>query len=385
MTTSSQGPAVSAPTVKVPPVRVVFEDSDRKWIFEQLDEVLGGGMVAAGKKVDEFERFWAEYTGCQHAVAVANGGAALNAIMAGLDIEGKDVLVPTNTFIATANAVIFAGGNPVFLDTDRKTMAVNLEEIREKCTSNTVGVMVVHIGGIITPEIEEIAVWCKGKNIWLVEDAAHAHGSEYNGKRAGQFGLAAAYSFFATKTMTAGEGGMVVTQDEGLADYCRTYRDYGKKSQWESVHTIISPNARISDITAVIGLSQSHRLDEFVESRSSVAERYTEGFKDSLELVLPTGRCSWYKYIALLPKGIDRDQFKSQLRDRGVSLSGYVYDLPLHLQPVFEHLNLKGSLPISEEVCDRHFCPPIFYGMTDEQVDHVIANINDLVSTMRTA
>lgn len=382
MTTSPQGAHISAPSIKVPPVRVAFEESDRKWIFEQLEEVLSGGMVAAGKKVDEFEAFWAEYTGCRHAVSVANGGAALNAIMAGLDIGGKDVLVPTNTFIATANAVIFSQGNPVYLDTDRRTMAVTLEEIQKKYTSNTAGVVIVHIGGIITPEIEAIATWCKEKNIWLVEDAAHAHGSEYNDKRAGQFGVAAAYSFFATKTMTAGEGGMVVTQDDKLADFCRSYRDYGKKSQWESVHSIVSPNARISDITAVIGLNQSHRLDEFIASRTSVSERYTAGFSDTLEVVLPEGRCSWYKYIALLPKGIDRDDFKAQLRERGVSLAGNVYDLPLHLQPVFEHLNLKGTLPISEEICDRQFCPPIFFGMTDEQVNHVITNVNDLIATM---
>ena len=382
MATSSKGPAAPTPQIKVPPVRVAFDESDRKWIFEQLDEVLGGGMVAAGKKTEQFESFWSEYTGCAHAIAVANGGAALNALMAGLNIAGKDVLVPTNTFIATANAAIFAGATPVFMDTDRATMSVTLAEIQSKVTSNTAGVIVVHIGGVITPEIEQIAAWCKEQDIWLVEDAAHAHGSELNGKRAGQFGLAAAYSFFATKSMTAGEGGMVVTNDEGLADYCRSYRDYGKKSQWESVHSIISPNARISDITAVIGLRQSHRLDEFIESRASVAERYTVGFKDTLELILPQGRSSWYKYVAMLPSGINRDDFKAQLRELGVSLSGYVYDLPLHLQPVFLDLGLKGTLPIAEEFCDRHICPPIFFGMSDEQVDHVVASINELVASM---
>lgn len=381
MTTSSQDSFGTLDSVKVPPLRVVFEEADRKWIFEQLNEVLTNGMVAVGKKVIEFEEFWAKYTGCQHAVAMSNGGAALSALMAGLNIAGRDVLVPTNTFIATANAVLFAGGNPVFLDTARRTLCVSLEEIKRRCTGNMAGVVVVHIGGIITPEIGEIADWCSKRGIWLVEDAAHAHGSELNGKRAGQFGIAGAYSFFATKIITSAEGGMVVCNDQGLADFCRSYRDYGKKSQWESVHTRISPNARISEIAAVIGLQQSHRLDEFIEARSEVARRYTEGLSDVLDLVLPVDRSSWYKYIALLPKGIDRAQFKAQMSARGISLSGGVYDLPLHLQPVFEGMHLKSSLPVAEDVCSRHICLPIFYGMTDQQIEHVIAGVKELVTS----
>jgi len=361
---------------------VVFDEADRKWIFEQLEEVLSGGMVAAGKKVEELEAFWAEYTGSKHAVAVANGGAALNAIMAGLEITGKDVLVPTNTFIATANAVVFAGGNPIFMDTDPKTFGVSLEEIKSKYTTNTTGVLVVHIGGIVSPEMPAIATWCKETGIWLVEDAAHAHGSEFGGTRAGHFGMAGAYSFFATKTMTSGEGGMVVCDDEGLADFCRRYRDYGKRTPAENIHTIISANSRISEIAAVLGLSQSHRLDEFIEARSLVAARYTKELEGTLELVMPPDRSSWYKYITLLPEGIDPVEFRAGMRERTVSPSGSVYDVPMHLQPVFEHMELEGLLPISEDVCVRHLCLPIYYGMTDEQVEHVIATVRDIVSKL---
>ena len=377
MSNQSPNNTSTPPTVKVPPVRVVFDQSDREWIFEQLDEVFTSGMVAAGKKVSELERFWSDYTGCEHAVAVSNGGSALNAIIAGLNVEGKDVLVPTNTFIATANAVLFNGGNVVFLDTDAQTMSINLEEIQRKRTQNTAGVIIVHIGGLITPEIEEIADWCRQEGLWLVEDAAHAHGSEFNNKRAGQFGTAAAYSFFATKTITSGEGGMIVCENGELADFCRSYRDYGKKSQWESVHTIVSPNARISEITAVIGLRQSHNLDEYIRDRNETANRFTQGLQGTLELILPQGRSSWYKYMALLPKTIDREQFKINMRENGVSLAGGVYDLPLHLQPVFENTTQPGSLPISEDICARQICLPIFYGMTEQQIDHVISVVKN--------
>jgi dTDP-4-amino-4,6-dideoxygalactose transaminase len=337
-------------------------------------------MVAQGKKVAELEEFWAGYTKCRHAVACGSGGAALEIIMRALNVKNRDVLVPTNTFIATVNAIIFAGGNPVFLDADPKTMCVNLKEIEDKVTKKTVGVVVVHIGGIIAPQIEEISQWCKKRDLWLVEDGAHAQGSEFNGKKAGNFGIAAAYSFFATKVITSGEGGMVVCNDDNLAQLCRSLRDYGKKSQWESVHAHLSGNCRMSEITAIVGLSQSKRLNEFIKSRAAVAKRYTEGLHDVLELILPQGASSWYKYIALLPEDVEKEKFKARLQEKRVSLSGGVYDLPIHLQPVFENRNLSGSLPISEDICRRHICLPIFYGMSQLQIDYTIECVRDLIN-----
>lgn len=359
----------------VPPVRVVFEDEDRKRVLQGIDEVLASGMVAASKKVKELEEFWAEYTGCRHAIACGSGGAALETLMKAMNVKGKDVLVPTNTFIATVNAVIFAGGNPVFLDTDPTSMGVSLAEIQRKRTQNTVGVMPVHIGGIISSEMTAIAAWCKEQGLWLTEDAAHAHGSELSGVRAGNFGVAAAYSFFATKVMTSGEGGMIVCNDEGLAEECRRYIDYGKRSQWETVHVHLSSNYRMSDIDAVIGMNQSRRLDEFIASRTAVAERYTAGLKGVVDLILPPDRCSWYKYIICMPEGTDREQFRADMKERKISLAGGVYDTPVHLQPVFQDWELAGSLPLAEDVCARHACLPIWYGMTDQQMDHVITSV----------
>lgn len=367
----------------VPPLKVVFEEADRKAILEEIDKCLSSGWVAAGKYVKEFEEFWADYCGCTHAVACGSGGAALEMLMKALGVEGKEVLVPTNTFVASPNSIIFAGGNAVFLDTDPRTMGVSLEEIKRQVTDNTVGVMVVHIGGIISPEMSQIASWCKEKGIWLVEDAAHAHGSESEGMRAGQFGTAAAYSFFATKVMTGGEGGMVVTDDDDLAETCRRLRDYGKRTDWETVHTYLSSNYRMNEISAIVGLSQARRLDDFIAWRQKIADRYTEELADVLELVLPPGRNSWYKYMAYLPQGMDREHFRTQMKERGVSLSGGVYDIPVHLQPVYQELRPGLSLPQSEAACARHICLPLFYTMTDEQADHVIASVRDLLQASR--
>ncbi|OGX04550.1 MAG: hypothetical protein A3G87_05875 [Omnitrophica bacterium RIFCSPLOWO2_12_FULL_50_11] len=365
--------------VTVPPLQVVFEKEARERILAALDDCLASGLVASGKNVQAFENWWANDCRTKHGIACSSGGAALEIIMKALDVRGKDVLVPTNTFIATVNAVIFAGGNPIFLDVDPKTMGVNLEEMKRKTTNNTVAAVVVHIGGIMTPEMPMIADWCQEQHILLIEDAAHAPGSEVGGKRAGQYGIAAAYSFFATKVVTCGEGGMVVTNDDRLADRCRCIQDYGKKSQWESEHTILSSNYRMSEIDAIIGLAHAQRLEEFIAYRKTIADRYTEALRGVLELVLPAERSSWYKYIAFLPEEMDRARFRGTLKEIGITLPGGVYDLPIHLQPVFESYQLRGTLPVSEDVCSRHICLPIFSSMTNAQVEYTISSVRSLV------
>lgn len=372
-------------TITVPPIRVVFPEEVRKSILNGIEECLISGSVAAGKKVQEFEGFWATYTGCAHAVATSSGGSALEVLMRALEVAGQDVLVPTNTFIATANAVIYAGGRPVLIDTDPKTMGVSLQEIKKRCTPKTRGVIVVHIGGIVSPEIQEIADWCKENKLWLVEDAAHAHGSEWNGRRAGSFGIAAAYSFFATKVITSGEGGMIVCNDAKLAESARRLRDYGKKSQWESVHTVVSANYRMGDLTAVVGLEHSRCLDSFIADREAIGRYYTQELKGVLDLVLPQGRCSWYKYIAYLPAKVDRAAFKQELKNRGVSLSGGVYDLPLHLQPVFAQKARSTDFPNANDLCARHICLPLFTGMTPEQMHLVTQTITQVLSEIKVA
>jgi dTDP-4-amino-4,6-dideoxygalactose transaminase len=265
------------------------------------------------------------------------------------------------------------------MDADYKTLCVNLGEIKKKRTKDTTAVCMVHIGGLMSSELPAIADYCRDNGLYLVEDAAHAHGSEVGRKRAGKYGIAAAYSFFSTKVITSTEGGVVVTDDDGLADFTRSYRDYGKRSQWESVHTNIGMNCRMSEICAVIGLAQAKRLDEFIAWRERIAEKYSSSLKGYLELILPEGRSSWYKFILYIPKGIDRNAVKSKLKERGIFLPGGVYDVPAHLQPVFKHLKLEGKFPIAEEACLRHMCLPIFYQMTEEEADYVISNVIDLI------
>lgn len=359
--------------MKIPPMKVTFDDKDRQEILARVEEILATGMLAQGKYVQEFEQRWASYVGAKHAVAVSSGSSAIEIPMRTLGVEGKEVLVPDNTFAATAVGVLLAGGRVRFVDTDPTTFSVCLNDLKNRRTSGTVGVIVVHIGGIVTPEIESIRRWCDDEGLWLFEDCAHAHGSEWNGKRAGTFGVAGGYSFFATKVMTTAEGGMIVTDDDALAEQARLLRNHGKPQPWVSYHTHLGANWRMSELNAALGLTQLKRLDEFIAWREGIAQLYTKSLEHvtGLTLVMPAARSSWYKYIALLAKGVERGVFKQRMKEQGVSLSGEVYEIPLHRQPVFEKMS-DTLFPVSDDVCNRHICLPLYYGMTDDEAMFVV-------------
>ena len=359
--------------MQIPPVKIEFSPEDRAEILRRMDRCLSEGQVAQGKNVLEFEETFARFVGTRHAVAVSSGGAALEVAMRLLGVKDREVLVPTNTFIATATGVLLAGGQIRFVDADPRTFGVSLASLQVAVTPKTVGVIVVHIGGIITPEMAAIRAWCDSRGLWLFEDAAHAHGSTFNGKKAGRFGQAGAYSFFATKVMTSGEGGMLVTDDESLAQRARGLRDYGKSDPWVSFHTEIGSNWRMSEFCAVVGLVHLRRLDKFVAWRKKISDFYTAQLKAIPEItpVLPTDLSSGYKYIVLLPNGVDRDRFRAAMKAQGVGLSGGVYDTPLHRQPVFQQMK-PGSFPVADDICSRHICLPLYYGMTDTQARYVV-------------
>jgi len=369
--------------MRIPPMRVVFSDEDRREIWTRMEDILSSGMLAQGKYVQEFEQRWADYVGTKHAVAVSSGSSAIEIPMRALGIEGKEVLVPDNTFAATAVGVLLAGGLVRFVDTDPATFSVRLEDLKARRTPDTAGVIVVHIGGIVTPEIEAVRRWCDDEGLWLFEDCAHAHGSEWNGKRAGTFGLAGGYSFFATKVMTTAEGGMIVTDDDHLAEQARLLRNHGKPQPWVSYHTLLGANWRMSELNAALGLTQLKRLDEFITWRAKIAALYTEWLPEvpELTLVLPPARSSWYKYIVRLPQGVDRAAFKQRMKEQGVSLSGEVYEIPLHRQPIFQGM-ADGEFPEADDVCSRHICLPLYYGMTNDEARFVVDTLKKTLKEM---
>jgi perosamine synthetase len=362
--------------VAVPSARVVFSEADRAEVAAAVTEILASGALTLGPYTQRFEAAFAAAHAARHAVAVSSGTAALHIALRAVGVAGRDVVVPANTFYATAAAVLQAGGRPVFADVDAATFALNRACVEAALTPVTAAVVAVHIGGLISPDLPDLRTLCEERGIALVEDAAHAHGSTLHGRFAGSFGVAAAFSFYPTKVITSGEGGMVVTASEQVADEARIYRDQGKGAFTANHHVRLGSAWRMSEQNAATGVVHLGRLAEFITRRREVAARYDKALADQdglNPLAEPPGcRSNIYKYILLLPPGADREAFKREVAGRyQVRLSGEVYDLPLNKQPVLADY-AGPPLPVAEQVAARHVCLPVHSDMTEGEVDEVL-------------
>ncbi|MFX0195745.1 MAG: DegT/DnrJ/EryC1/StrS family aminotransferase [Candidatus Hodarchaeota archaeon] len=371
----------------IPPAKIHFPKGDIREILTKIEVCLSSGQLTLGENGKRFEDEFAKSLSINHAVAVNSGTSAIEIPLRILGVTNKEVLVPTNTFFATPAAVVHAGGKVRFVDADPNTFSISLEDLRTKLTDLTVGVIIVHIAGIVTPGIYKIREFCKENELFLFEDAAHAQGSKFNGQMAGTFGDAASFSFYPTKVMTSAEGGMIVTNDNNIKNAAMLYRDQGKISFTQNYHDKLGYNWRMSEPHAIIGLSQFHRIREFIEARRAVAAIYDEGLRSipkikSLELH-PGCESNYYKYIALLEDGFDRAKLKKILREKfDVYLSGEVYETPCHLQPIFREATKEGEFPKAEDICGRHVCLPIYATMTKNEAYYVLESLENAIRQM---
>jgi dTDP-4-amino-4,6-dideoxygalactose transaminase len=367
----------------VPAARLVFSAEDRSHVLQLIDRALASGQLTLGPLTEEFERAFAARHGGPLAVATSSGTSALEIILRSLGVAGREVVVPANTFFATAAAVLHAGGRPRFADVDPVTLALSEETLAAALTPDVVAAIQVHIGGVISPEVVAVRGRCEVEGLTLIEDAAHAHGSSLDDQPAGSWSRAAAFSFYPTKVVAGAEGGMILTGDEHLRDEARIYRDQGKASFLAGEHVRLGSAWRMSEVQAAVALVHLRRLDEFIAVRRTVAARYDQALAGCPGLTVlgePAGsRSNYYKYVVLLDPGLDRAAVKTTLRDQfAVSLSGEVYATPLHREPVFAEL-ATGPLPVAEDVCARQICLPVHSDMTELEVERVL---EALVTTM---
>lgn len=372
--------------MNIPILRIPFTAEDRIFIHEGMEEIFKTGQLAMGKNVRAFESQFADFIGVEYALGVNSGTSALEMILRAIDIRHCSVLVPTNTFMATATAVIHAGGKVIFCDVLPGDLCIDPDDLQKKIKKNTKVVIIVHIGGIISPQFEEIRKICDENGLFLIEDAAHAHGSSINNKKAGSLGLAAAFSFYPTKVMTCGEGGMITTDDRDLYQKMVTLRDHGKPDHRFNLHTEFGYNWRMSEIHAVIGLSQMKKIDWILEQRRHLAKIYENKLKNLEKLryvSLPaTIKSSYYKFICYLSQDINRDVLKKNLAEvYQIECAGEVYAIPCHKQPVFKKnknmmLNKQNeSFPGADFVCSNQVCLPLYPGLTETEVEYIVESL----------
>ncbi|MBM7616211.1 DegT/DnrJ/EryC1/StrS family aminotransferase [Alkaliphilus hydrothermalis] len=366
--------------MKIPATKIVIPKEDHSDIFASLENSFTTGVLTNGPVCRNFEKQFKELVNRKYAISTNSGTSALEVAFRIIGVKGKEVLVPTNTNFATAAAALYAGGTVKFLDCDRDTLSPSLKHIKEMVTDETKVLVLVHIGGIITPEIEEISRFCKESKISLLEDAAHAHGSKYKNKPAGSFGDLACFSFFPTKVITSGEGGIIVTDQEEVYLEAQKYIDQGKETGNRNYHTRMGNSWRMSELHAALGISQFNRLNEFIENRKKIAEIYDEGLKEiensniRAHAIPQDVDCNYYKYIVDISPETDRKVLTETLKQEGVTLSGGVYEIPCHLQPIFNDISVS-SLQEAEYFCKNHICLPIYPTMTKDEAIYVLKKL----------
>jgi perosamine synthetase len=371
----------------IPPAKPYFPKSDIEEMKTHLERILNSGMLTLGEYTKQFEQLFATYTGVKQAIAVNSGTSALEIALRTQRLQqGDEVILPTNTFGATAAATIFAGGRPVITDINPESLTIDSDLVKKSITKKTRGVVTVHIGGLVCPDIMSIKQTCDDEGLFLIEDAAHAHGSKIDGKSAGSLGTAGCFSFYPTKVITSGEGGIITTDSNEVASVANILRDQGKESFSSNRIVMLGYNWRIPEMCAALGILQLKRLPEFIANRSSIAKTYDKALDDlGIERVVtpPNVLNNYYKYTFFLPVGIDRDRFKSVCRQRGVAYGGEVYWPPLHLQPAFqEYLSKNARFEAADERCRRMVNPPMFSQMAAEQAERVLKVTRDVLSEL---
>jgi len=316
--------------------KIGFDPRDKKRVYEYWDEVFASQKWAEGKFTQLFEEKWGKWNGLP-AVATSSWAGAAMACLEYFDLRGKKILCPTNTFMATPLSVARAGAEVVFADCNRSDLCLSYEAVERAAVQHDIAaIWLVHIGGHIAFDTPQIAEFCRSKGIVLLEDCAHAHGASWNGKKPGVWGDAGVYSFYATKSVSTGEGGMLVSKHPGLIEFAKKYRNYGKFE-----HEVEGLNYRMSEFTAALGLVQVDRMDEITAWKNDVAEKVLNP-RYSQRLKLPTGMVSGlYKYIVFEP--IERS-------------TGKVYDKLCHAI-----MKRDGSFPNAEWVTQNHWCVPLYY------------------------
>lgn len=344
-----------------------------------LKDLMERGDFILGRDVLRFEQAFADYVGARYALGVNSGTDALFFGLLSLGVKpGDEVIVPVYTYIASAFVVSYIGARPVFVDIDPATFNIDPLKIENAVTKKTRAIMPVHLYGQ-SADMKPILEIAGRRSLKVIEDAAQAHGTQYNGKKAGALGDIGCFSFYPTKNLGAfGDGGMVVTNDEALFEKLKKLRDYGRTSRYE--HATLGYNSRLDSIQAIFLSEKLKRLDAWNKKRAAVAGYYSKLLKDTKGIILPHERSyGRHVYHIFGVRVKNRDHIAEEMKKSGIDVMVH-YPVPLHLQKVYDNLGYnKGDFPVAERISQEILCLPIFPHMTKKQIEYVVHKLKGLL------
>jgi perosamine synthetase len=344
-------------------------------------------ISSTGSYIGRFEGAFAEFCGVKHAVSCSNGTTALHLAMLALGVgPGDEVIVPTLTFVATANAVAYCGARPVFVDSEPDTWNIDPTLIEAKIGSKTRGIIVVHLFGHPV-DMDPILSMARRHGLFVVEDAAQAHGAEYKGRRVGSIGDVATFSFFGNKIITTGEGGMVTTNDDSIAGKVSLLKNHGMDPNRRYWHPVIGYNYRMTNVAAAIGLAQLEKVEWQLERRRELAAWYREGLRGAEGMVWQSeedwARHVWWMFSVVLDDelSVERDQVIRDLHERGVETRPFVH--PLHTLPPYCDAFRGDSFPAAERIARRGLNLPTWAGLKQNDVGYVCQNLRECLNSSK--
>ncbi len=389
MNPTMQIPATKIPATKIPTMQIPLSAPDLGDAeIEAVVAVLRSSRLSLGPKMEEFEHRFASYIGVPHAVAVNSGTAGLHLSLLALKLgPGDEVLVPSFTFIAAANAIRYVGATPVFVDIDPLTLNLDPERISAAITPRTRAILVVHTFGC-PAEMSSILESARRHNLFVIEDACEAIGAEYNQQKVGSLGDVAVFAFYPNKQITTGEGGMIVTRDAALASQMRALRNQGRydtdpdtadptTNDWFQ-HQQVGYNYRLSELACALGIVQLQRIESILTRRETIAQEYNQLLQNLDDLILPplnlpSRRISWFVYVVRLhPRYTqqDRDAILLKMTRNGIGCGRYF--APIHQQPSYAAWRDLGDLSITESQAARALALPFFHRITAEEIQSVV-------------
>ncbi len=371
---------------KIPLFKSYWDQND----IDSITKVVKRGTYwATGPEIQEFENKIAKYVGAKYAISFNSGTSALHSLLLAYNIKSKEVIVPSFTFISTANAVLLAGGKTVFAETESQTYSLDAESVKEKITEKTKAIIPIHYGGLPSKDIFELKKITEDNNLLLIEDAAESLGSTYQGKKTGSFGDAAMFSFCQNKVITTGEGGIIVTDSKKIFEKMKLIRSHGRvesqnndyfSTTKEMDYIDIGYNFRMPTMTAALGLSQLKKIDKIIKMRREKAAYYNKKLKNINELITPIEQKNqkhvYQMYTIQLKNKKIRDKLQKHLTKKGIMTKVYFH--PIHLKTYYKNKfgYQKGDLPKTEELSEKVLTLPLYPQLTKKDQEYIIQNIN---------